>query len=57
MTESYFHTKGSKGWRQFVPSDNSSRAPILKQRQFVPNCLIDQLINNILQIETKELKK
>ena len=45
--------------RQFVPSVNSSHfekatiRPICKKRQFVPNCLIDQLITNLLKVETK----
>ena len=58
--------------RQFVPSDNSSQIPksdnsshfekatirpICKKRQFVPNCLIDQLITNLLKVETKEIIK
>ena len=43
--------------RQFVPSENSSQAtirlkrqfvPSSKKRQFVPICLIDQLITNLL---------
>ena len=54
---------------QIPKSDNSSQVavrPILKRRQFVPflksdnssqNCLIDQLINNLLKIEIKELNK
>ena len=61
-----------RGWatirpkRQFVPSDNSSQAtirpkrqfvPNSKKRQFVPNCLIDQLITNLLKVETKEVIK
>ena len=49
--------------RQFVPSVNSSHfekatiRPICKKRQFVPNCLIDQLITNLLKVETKEIIK
>ena len=49
--------------RQFVPSVNSSHfekatiRPICKKRQFVPNCLIDQLITNLLKVETKEIMK
>ena len=49
--------------RQFVPSVNSSHfekatiRPICKKRQFVPNCLVDQLITNLLKVETKEIIK
>ena len=49
--------------RQFVPSVNSSHfekatiRPIGKKRQFVPNCLIDQLITNLLKVEMKEIIK
>ena len=50
---------------QIPKSDNSSQAfrpkttirPICKKRQFVPNCLIDQLITNLLKVETKEIIK
>ena len=41
-------------------NDNSSQAtisPICKKRQFAPNCLIDQLINNFLEIEIKRVNK
>ena len=49
--------------RQFVPSVNSSHfekatiRPICKKRQFVPNCLNDQLITNLMKVETKEIIK
>ena len=58
--------------RQFVLGDNSSQIPksdnsshfekatirpICEKRQFVPNCLIDQLITNLLKVETKEIIK
>ena len=49
--------------RQFVPSVISSHfkkatiRPICKKRQFVPNSLIDQLITNLLKVETREIIK
>ena len=55
--------------RQFFPSGDSSQAtihpkfqkatnrPECKKRQFVPYCLIDQLINNLKKIEIKEFNK
>ena len=49
--------------RQFVPSVNSSHfekatiRPICKMRQFIPNCLLNQLINNLLKIEINELNE
>ena len=49
--------------RQFVPSVNSSHFEkattrhICKKRQFVRNCLIDQLITNLLKVEKKEIIK
>ena len=45
---------------QIPKSDYSSQAairPICEKRQFAPNCLIDQLINNLLKIEIKELNE
>ena len=49
--------------RQFVQSGSSSHfematiRPICEKRQFVPNRLIDQLINNLLKIEINESNK
>ena len=43
--------------RQFVPNNSAAIRPICKKRQFVPNCLIDQLITNLLKVETKEIIK
>ena len=48
---------------QIPKADNSSHfenatiRPICKERQFAPNCLIDQLITNLLKVEMKEIIK
>ena len=46
----------------FVPSGSLSHfekvtiRPICKKRQSVQNCLVDQLINNLLKVETNSSK-